>query len=180
MFPLGHLAVGYLCYLAVTVVRHLRGRPVAFPPASLAVLAVATQAPDLIDKPLAYAGVLASGRSLGHSLLFVAALVVLVGVLARRVDRPEVTPVVAIGLVSHVLADSYRLLLAGEWSEARYLLYPLTDPLVYPGDGTPPLARILSHYASMGVTAETVAVALAAVGVVWHVRRARRSRRPSR
>ena len=65
MWPWGHLAVGYLVYSGLS--RWRFGRL----PGSVATLAVAlgTQLPDLVDKPLAWTvNVLASGRSLAHSL----------------------------------------------------------------------------------------------------------------
>ncbi|PSQ17916.1 hypothetical protein BRC99_00275 [Halobacteriales archaeon QS_7_69_60] len=89
MLPWGHLAVGYLAYsLAV------RGRT-GGPPAGLATaaLAVGTQFPDLIDKPLvAWVSLLPSGRSLGHSLLFAAACGVGLWYLGRRFLFWPVTP----------------------------------------------------------------------------------------
>ena len=60
MLPWGHLAVGYLAYSLAVRVRS------GGPPAGLAVaaLAVGTQFPDLIDKPLvSWVSVLPSGRS---------------------------------------------------------------------------------------------------------------------
>lgn len=84
MFPLGHAAVAYLGSVAVAAATR-RPLPVH---RALAPLAVGSQFPDLLDKPLAYYGVLVSGRSLGHSI-FTAALV-LVGVrwLSTRVAAP--------------------------------------------------------------------------------------------
>jgi hypothetical protein len=66
MWPWAHAALGYLAYTL-----YLRGRfnarPVGLP---VVALGFGTQAPDLIDKTLAwYVGVLPYGRSLAHSLL---------------------------------------------------------------------------------------------------------------
>ncbi|RLM56889.1 metal-dependent hydrolase, partial [Halorubrum sp. Atlit-26R] len=64
MLPLGHLAFAYLWYAlyAASSTHRLPARLALLP------LAVGSQFPDLIDKPLAYIGVLTYGRSLAHSL----------------------------------------------------------------------------------------------------------------
>jgi len=66
MWPWGHLAVGYVAF-SVFVRFRLGRQPSGH--AALA-LAVATQLPDLIDKPLAWQfGLLSSGISVAHSIL---------------------------------------------------------------------------------------------------------------
>ncbi len=127
MWPWGHLAVGYLLY---SLGRRWRGGRPGFPEAAL--VALGTQAPDLVDKPLAWSlGVLPAGRTLGHSLL-VAAVVLAVchAVVAPRYGR---LPVVAfgVGYLSHLLADLPPELLAGEVGRASYLLWPLLAPPPY-------------------------------------------------
>lgn len=87
MWPWEHLAVGYIGY-SLSV--RLAGRGVPRPRPVVA-LAVGTQFPDLVDKPLSWTlGVLPSGHSLAHSLfaaLPLATLAVTVGVaLDRRRD----------------------------------------------------------------------------------------------
>ena len=131
MLPWGHLAVGYLAYsLAV------RGRT-GGPPAGLAVaaLAVGTQFPDLIDKPLvAWVSLLPSGRSLGHSLLFAAACGVGLWYLGRRFDRPDVASAFLFRQLAHVVADALPTALTGRWSELGFLLWPVTPAFRYSGD----------------------------------------------
>jgi hypothetical protein len=120
MLPWGHAAVGYLCYTLYTRLRYRR------PPLGPAVvaLAVGTQFPDLVDKPMAWTvGILASGRSFGHSLL---TLAVVAGVLYwtyRR--RTKLVSAVAflIGWLSHSFADGYPFLL-GEPTCLNYLVWP--------------------------------------------------------
>jgi membrane-bound metal-dependent hydrolase YbcI (DUF457 family) len=176
VFPLGHLAVGYLCYVGYRV--GVRREPSRAPLPALVVLAVATQLPDLIDKPLAYLGVLASGRSLAHSLPFVALVVALVWLANRRLERPWLPGAVAVGLCSHLAADSYRSILAGRWSDLRFLAYPLTDPLVSPVREVSPITRIVRYYSTRVAGTEVALVALAAIVLAWRLWRSRR--RPRR
>ena len=62
--PLGHAALAYLLYSGLVLSRtRRRPRYLACVP-----LAVGSQFPDLVDKPLAYVGVLSYGRSLAHSV----------------------------------------------------------------------------------------------------------------
>ena len=131
MLPWGHLAVGYLAYSLAVRVRS------GGPPAGLAVaaLAVGTQFPDLIDKPLiAWVSLLPSGRSLGHSLLFAAACGVGLWYLGRRFDRPDVASAFLFGQLAHVVADALPAVLAGRWSELGFLFWPATSVFRYPGD----------------------------------------------
>jgi len=186
VFPLGHLAFAYLCYVAYAA---LTRRPL---PArwALVPVAIGSQFPDLIDKPLAYVGVLASGRSVAHSLL-VAALVagcVTWGAYALDRRRPAyrwveqlsaVTPAAfAIGYLSHLVGDSLGPLHVGAYAELTYLGWPLLAPPQYAGDSVAPWVRLLELYQQPGthpqlsliVTALLVFVALR----VWAYRGAPR------
>lgn len=130
MWPWAHAAVGYLLYSLW--LRH-RGD---LPPTGAAAVAigVGTLAPDLVDKPLAwYAGVLPAGRSLTHTLLVVVPVSVALVWLFRRRDRPEVGHALAVGLVSHPLADGAHVALEGEWAYLSYLAWPLLPTPDYDG-----------------------------------------------
>ena len=119
MWPWGHAAVGYLLYALFT---YLADRE---PPGDIAtvILAIATQMPDLIDKPLAYSfQVLPTGRSLAHSLLFAVPLCILAWRVARSAEQWQAF---AVGYGSHLLADSYAALLAGRFEMATFLLWPV-------------------------------------------------------
>lgn len=122
MLPLGHAVAGYLAYWAVVRVAGRRWPT----PGEAATVLLATQLPDLIDKPLAWGlGVLPTGRSLGHSLLTATALLALVVLVARRVDRPTLAAAFGLGYVVHLLTDLPSSVLAGDLYWATYLLWPV-------------------------------------------------------
>ncbi|HKJ58176.1 MAG TPA: metal-dependent hydrolase [Halobacteriales archaeon] len=126
MWPWGHLAVGYLA--AATGRRE--------PPGDLAVLvlAVGTQFPDLIDKPLAWnLGVIPNGRSLAHSAIVATLVVVLVWRYAARRDRADLAAAFAIGYYSHLGADALYPLLEGRFGELAFLGWPVLPPIEYTG-----------------------------------------------
>lgn len=115
---------GYVLYSRFARLRY--GQP----PGNAPVLApaVATQFPDLVDKPLTRSfDVLPIARSLAHSLVSTAFVLAAVVLLARRIDRPRLAPAVAIGYLSHLAGDViYPLVWAGAASPG-YLLWPLLD-----------------------------------------------------
>jgi len=162
MLPWGHLAVGYLAYsLAV------RGRT-GSPPAGLAVaaLAVGTQFPDLIDKPLvSWVSVLPAGRSLGHSLLFAAVCGVGLWYLGRRFDRPDVAAAFLFGQLAHVVADALPAALDGRWAELGFLFWPVTPVYQYSADGDRVLTEFLLTQLMAPPHHELGLLALA--GVLW-------------
>ncbi|ELY76275.1 hypothetical protein C488_08377 [Natrinema pellirubrum DSM 15624] len=121
-------------------------------------MAIGSQFPDLLDKPLAYYGVLASGRSVAHSLLVATLVASLVTwgahVLHRRrpahhwVERlAPVTPAAfSIGYLSHLVGDSLEPLLAGASTDVTYLGWPLLAAPRYAGDSVAPWVRLLALY----------------------------------
>ncbi|MCG1007638.1 metal-dependent hydrolase [Halorubrum lacusprofundi] len=162
MLPWGHAAVGYLCYSFIVRVRDRRA-PTG--PAVLT-LAVGTQLPDLIDKPLAWSlGILPSGRSLGHSLLFAVLLTIVVWVVAQRYDRQREVSALMVGHLLHVLADSTPALIAGNWEELGSLLWPLTPVYQYTGEMD---QSIIGFFLELDLTAlplPGVVLSLLAIGV---------------
>jgi len=131
MLPWGHLAVGYLVYSLVIRLRH-RQAPAG--PAVIA-LAVGTQGSDLIDKPLSWTfGILPSGRSLGHSLLFAVLLGAVVWTLVKRYNRRPAAIAFVIGYLSHVIVDVLPAVRAGQWEIVGTLLWPVLPAYVYPGE----------------------------------------------
>lgn len=161
MLPWGHLAVGYLCYSLGVRLRYRH------PPRAGAVLALVfgTQLPDLIDKPLAtWLGVLPSGRSLGHSLLFLAVLGVGVWWLAKRRGRVLAGVALLVGHLTHIVVDALPALVAGRWVELGHLLWPVTPVYQYPGE----LERDMGAYllaALMTLQLDTVLFVVAVL--VW-------------
>ncbi|WP_435100179.1 metal-dependent hydrolase [Halorubrum sp. N11] len=131
MLPWGHAAVGYLCY---SVAVHLRYRSSPTGPAVLA-LAIGTQLPDLIDKPLAWTfSLLPSGRSLGHSLLMALLIGVIVWHLAQRYDRQLEASAFLLGHIMHIVADITPAIIARDWEPLGALLWPLIPAYQYPGE----------------------------------------------
>lgn len=168
MLPLGHAAFAYCVYAGVTVTVSRRG-PI---PLSLLPLAVASQLPDLIDKPLVYLQVLPSGRALGHSLLTFGLFTLVVGLVYRKRGGlsafPRVQQLVAvmpapfiIGYLTHLIGDSYHALLSGQLGKVSYLLYPLLSPPIYPADAVSPWMRLVRAYQTPGQHGESYLIALA-------------------
>ena len=139
MWPWGHVAVAYLLYRSSTHARF--EAPPAHGP--VLVVTVASLFPDLVDKPLAwYGGVLPTGRTLAHSLVFLVPLSILVYLLARRYDRGEYGIAFAIGALSHALVDAAPALWRPE-AEATFLLWPLLPVTPYE-TGAPTVVGLLS------------------------------------
>lgn len=161
MWPWGHAALGYLAY---TVLR----RRVGERPAGLAVvaLAVGTQFPDLVDKPLGWTvGLLPGGRSLAHSLLTLAVLAGAVLALARRVRHRAVGRAFLVGVALHLAGDSLYPALRGEFGDLTFLLWPV---LPMP---EPELAQSFSAHVAVvepGPTFVFELLLVAAALAAWH------------
>lgn len=171
MLPLGHLAFAYLWYAIYLAVGPHR-LPVRL---ALVPLVTGSQFPDLVDKPLAYLGVIRYGRSLAHSVFAFAICSLAVWWIANRCRGrwtaetvPErlrlVTPAAfAIGYVSHLLGDTYQFFLAGDLRAARFLMYPLVPVPVSPADDIAPWVRLFRIYQEMGTHPQVNVIVLAAV-----------------
>ncbi len=136
------------------VVAALLGRGTRLP---LAWLMLGGALPDLVDKPLASAGVVGVYQSVGHSLLFG----VVVGALALS-TRPGVA--VAVGWVSHLVLDAVHLVLNGRPEHVGFLGWPMTtpaDPL-----GLPPVSFALQYVGTPSFFLE-IALWLGAAGLVF-------------
>ena len=121
MWPWGHLAFGYLLYAGYRW-GAARQAPRDWP---VVALAIGTQFPDLVDKPLAYwFGVLPGGRSLAHSVLVFLPIAVILLVLAWNYRRTEIGVAFAIGWGSHLVGDSMHALRLGTYGQLSFLLWP--------------------------------------------------------
>lgn len=174
MFPIGHLALGYL---SVALVQRGRNRPL--PNGWLLAAAVfGSQLPDLVDKPLAYYGVLVSGRSLGHSLLVVLPALAVVYRLSERAGYREHAIALAVGVLSHYVGDVYRPILNGNWDAVRFLLWPVVPAIDYPMDGVPPWIRVVNSVGDPRFTFQYLLAALA-LGIWLYDRYARSRTNPA-
>ncbi|MUW14678.1 hydrolase [Halorubrum sp. CBA1125] len=149
MWPWGHLAVGYVAFSAF-VRLGLRSRPSG---RAVVVLAVATQLPDLVDKPLAWQfGVLSNGIGVAHSLLVGVPAALALGVALGFRGHPQLGAGVVIGYGSHVLGD---LLFAALFSRPPILpafLWPVyrTPVAAAPGLGAKTWQLLLDSQALLG------------------------------
>lgn len=153
MWPWEHLAVGYMLYSGYSRVRYGHS-----PDGTAALVAVvASQAPDLVDKPLAWGlSVLPGGRTLGHSLLFAVPVLLAVWALARRADRPELASAASVPYLSHLATDVvYPALLPGESATAGFLLWPLAGASGSSGVGF--LSHLTELLANFGTHATSTA-----------------------
>jgi glycosyltransferase involved in cell wall biosynthesis len=127
MWPWGHLVVGYVFYSLLAYLRSWRiDGYVVF------VVALGTQLPDLIDKPLAWAfGVLPSGRSLAHSLIIAILVVVLVIVYYHQRNRPLLGVGFGVGYLSHLVADGAYYLPSKQYEYYSYLFWPFVSQPSY-------------------------------------------------
>ncbi|MFA9501779.1 metal-dependent hydrolase [Natrinema sp. H-ect1] len=125
MWPWEHLAVAYVLY-------SLAARAIARePPSACGVLAVAvgSQFPDLLDKPLAWTvGLTDAGYSVGHSI-FVAPIVCLGAyAVAARWGRRTLAGAFSIAYLSHPFADLLSQLLRDGAVDPRTVLWPIASP----------------------------------------------------
>lgn len=124
MWPWEHLAVGYLLYSGYVRVQH-RERPTA---AAAVAVAVGTQFPDLVDKPLAWVfGILPSGVSLAHSVFTAAGLSLVVVLLGRRIQRERPAVGFAVGYLSHLPADILYPVILGRRVMVEAFLWPVAS-----------------------------------------------------
>ncbi|WP_135807133.1 metal-dependent hydrolase [Halorussus marinus] len=124
MWPWEHLAVGYLAY---SLSCHLRGdgAPGGWPAVALA---VGTQFPDLLDKPLSWSlGVVASGQSVAHSVLLAVPVSALAIGAATGVGRRRVGEGFAVGYLSHLPSDVFYPLVRGARPNVDAVLWPLAS-----------------------------------------------------
>lgn len=149
MWPWEHLALGYLLYSPLT--RVVYGRA---PDATTVIsLAVGTQFPDLVDKPLAWSlGLIPSGRMLAHSV-FTTAIVVAVVLYVTRERFTAEGSAFSVGYASHLLGDALASLRAGTYSGMEFLFWPFLGS-ARPDGETSVIARLLELQPSEVVAAD--------------------------
>lgn len=155
MWPWGHLAIGYVCYrLAAWLF-------IRWPPtfAIILTLGLATQFPDMVDKPLAYlTPILPEGRAFAHSLLVAVPLCFLVAVVAIRRDSIEIGSAFIVGYLSHLLGDSYQALLAGRFDAVSFLAWPVLSAPDYATQS------FIGHWDKLISSINTISLAEVATG----------------
>ncbi|WP_336036863.1 metal-dependent hydrolase [Halobacterium yunchengense] len=124
MWPWGHLAFGYLVYSLASRAT-FREAPTGGP---TLLLAVASQLPDLVDKPLSWTfGVFVTGYGAGHSVFVAVPVVAAAAALARRTGRERWGLAFCVGYAAHLAGDV--LLESAIEREASYdmVLWPVAE-----------------------------------------------------
>ena len=163
MWPWGHLAVGYLALAG--------GRRAPPGGAGTLLLALGTQFPDLVDKPLAWhLGVIPNARSLAHSAIVATLLVTIVWWYAARRDQRPLALAFGVGYASHLTADALYPALAGDVVDLAFLGWPVLPAIEYTGS-TSVTARFAELFATLaagqvpGTLAFEVGLTLVAVAL---------------
>lgn len=156
MQPIVHLAVGYLCVAAYR--RWTRADPPGGAAAGAAVFAAAL--PDLLDKPPWLLGVVPVGRTLGHSLLFAVPFGLAVWLRSADFEREPLGTAFVVGLFSHVATDVPWHVVAGDYHELRFLLWPITRTPPYTG------TKVLGTVGGLELTTLWLEAAILIAGVV--------------
>lgn len=124
MLPWGHAAFGYLLYSVYS------RSQLNHPPIGLTVyaLAIGTQFPDIIDKPLTWTiPLLPYGRSFAHSLFTLMVFLSVLWVVFSHSDQRELIVAFGVGYASHLIADGIGPALNGDYLGLGYLFWPLTS-----------------------------------------------------
>ena len=161
MWPWGHAAVGYL--LCSLWIRRRGGRA---PTAGVVLpLAVGTQFPDLVDKPLAWTvSILPSGRAGAHSLLIALPLLAALWWHFDSSTGRRAWTGFALGYLAHLATDGLYPLLDGAVGELSYLFWPVLALPAYEESG-----GIIAHFLAAEVTPYllTEILLFAAATLLW-------------
>ena len=117
MYPTGHFLLAAVPLAVYTVARwrRLPSGPVVL------LLIVATQLPDVIDKPLAWTfAILPSGRMLAHSLVVSLPILTVIVLLAVRWGYGRYAVVFSASYLSHIAGDFYPIV----WLGTEYYFFP--------------------------------------------------------
>lgn len=140
MWPWEHLAFGYVLFSLLARI----GRHVEPGEASVYLLGLFTQFPDLVDKPLAWSlGILRSGVSVGHSVFVALSISVVALALGHARGRTTAGLAVAVGYLSHLLGDLLYPVVTGEPFRIDAILWPLVRTSSIEGTGLVSRVRYL-------------------------------------
>lgn len=131
MWPWEHLAIAYVLFSIISRVAF------RYPPtdASVFVLVIASQLPDLIDKPLSWGlGIFPSGYAIAHSIFFAVFVCVLSILFAWRWRQRMGGLAVTIGYLSHLLGDVIDPIRYGDGPDISRILWPLVEQEPYSED----------------------------------------------
>lgn len=131
MWPWEHAAVGYLLY---SFMLRARGHD---PPAEreTILLVLATQVPDLVDKPLSWGlGWFPSGYAIGHSVFVAMPIGLLVLVIGATRGYPRQGVAVVFGYWSHLIGDVLNPLRMGDVPMLDRVLWPIVEVTPYQTD----------------------------------------------
>ena len=147
MYPHGHfllVALPLCLYSMIRYQRLPRGQ-------TLAVVLVATQLPDVIDKPLSWIfGVLPSGRMFAHSLVIAIPVLTVVWLVATHRGFGRSAGLFSVAYLSHIAGDFYPVI----WLGTDYYSFPnLFWPLLA---ATPDENTSLAAYVPSDVTSVVV------------------------
>ncbi|MDS0477606.1 metal-dependent hydrolase [Natrinema sp. 1APR25-10V2] len=125
MWPWEHLAFAYVLYsLTANVI--LRRSPSA---RETAAVAIGSQLPDLIDKPLAWTlGLTETGYSVGHSIIVAPIICLVVYAMAAQRGERALAGAFSLAHLSHPAADILSRLLRDEAVDIRMVLWPVASP----------------------------------------------------
>jgi hypothetical protein len=123
MWPWEHLAVGYLTFSTITALGYRR-RPTGI---ECLLVAIGTQFPDLVDKPLAWVfGVVPTGTTLAHSVFVAVPLSAVVLIFGWRYRARGAAAAFVVGYLLHLPGDVlYRPILLGGPISPEILLWPV-------------------------------------------------------
>ena len=109
MQPHEHFLLALLPISAYVVLRHRR-LPTGY---TVLTVLLATQLPDVIDKPLSTFGVIPSGRMIAHSIIITLPLLSVCVILAAHYRQANRAMVFSLAYLAHIAGDFYPILWKG-------------------------------------------------------------------
>ncbi|TMT85760.1 metal-dependent hydrolase [Haloterrigena sp. H1] len=168
MWPWEHLAFAYALY---SVTRNVGFRTSPSARETIAV-AVGSQFPDLVDKPLGWTfGFAESGYSIGHSIFVAPAVCLVAYAVAARWGNRALAGAFSLAYLSHPIGDMLSHLFRDGTVDSRIVLWPIASPPATDYGGFLDhlilyLARYVYHLLAGGVTPQIVVQSLLGLAVV--------------